>query len=200
MQMRIPAILTVLAGVLAAATLPGCVPVIATGMSAGALMAADRRTTGIYVEDEAIELKTNSRIDDKFKDMHFDVTSYNRHVLLVGEAPSEQAKQEITAIANSVENVRSVTNEMQVAGSNSFTARANDALITSKVKSRFVSQADNRFAPNHVKVVTENGVVYLMGIVTEAEADAAVEIARSTSGVQRVVKVFEYRGQAAAGQ
>ena len=111
-------------------------------------------------------------------------------MLLTGEAIDESAKTKAETLARSVENVRNVTNELQVSGASALTARANDSYLTTKVKSAFLQE--NRFPANYVKVVTENSVVYLLGVVTHKEADDAVEIARSTDGVQKVVKVFEY--------
>ena len=175
-----------------AAALPllqGCFPLAVTGMGTAALMATDRRTTGMYIEDEAIEWKVFARMRE-FAGAHVNPTSFNRRVLLTGEAPSDEAKRKIEEDVRRVENVREVTNELQVAGASSLASRGNDALVTSNVKARMVN--NGKFSPNHVKVVTEQGVVFLMGLVTQAEGDAAVEIARTTSGVSRVVKVFEY--------
>ena len=170
--------------------LQGCFPLAATGVVAGGLMAVDRRTTGIYIEDENIEWKVLARVKDDFPGAHITATSFNRRVLLTGEAPTEQTRDQIGNAVRAIANVREVVNEMQVAGASSIASRGNDALITSNVKARMVN--NKSFAPNHVKVVTEAGVVYLMGIVTPQEGEAAVEIARTTSGVSRVVKVFEY--------
>lgn len=171
--------------------LQGCFPVVATGVGAGALMAGDRRTSGIYIEDQSIELKAASRIEDKYKDgVHVNVTSFNRHVLLTGEAPSEEVKQGVGQVVMGVPNVADVTNEMAIGNVTPFSSRSNDTYITSKVKGRMIDA--DRFAPNHVKVVTENGVVYLMGMVTRKEAEDAAEIARTTTDVRKVVKVFEY--------
>lgn len=171
--------------------LQGCFPVVAAGAGTGALMADDRRTPGIFVEDEGIEIKTANRIGDALKgEVHVNVTSFNRNVLLTGEARTAALRQEAEQIAKGVANVRDVTNEITVSALTSFASRSNDTFITSKVKVRMLDA--NKFSPNHVKVVTENGAVYLMGLVTRKEAEDAAEIARSTSGVQRVVKVFEY--------
>lgn len=172
--------------------LQGCFPLAAGGVVAGGLMAVDRRTTGIYIEDENIEWKVLARVKDDFPGAHITATSFNRRVLLTGEAPTEQTRDQIGNAVRAIANVREVVNEMQVAGASSIASRGNDALITSNVKARMVN--NKSFAPNHVKVVTEAGVVYLMGIVTPQEGEAAVEIARTTSGVSRVVKVFEYMG------
>jgi osmotically-inducible protein OsmY len=119
-------------------------------------------------------------------------TSYNRKVLLTGEAPTDADKKKIEEAVAGVASVREVTNEIQVAGNSSLAARGSDGLVTSNVKVRMVN--NGKFSPNHVKVLTEGGVVYLMGLVTQYEGDAAAEIARTTSGVSRVVKVFEYTG------
>jgi len=151
----------------------------------------DRRSTGTMIDDEGIELRATHRIDERFKKtVHVNVTSYNRTVLLTGEVPNQAAKAEIEKIAAGAGTVRSITNELQVIDATSLASRANDTTITGKVKARFVDSA--KFSALNVKVVTENSVVYLMGIVTEAEANDAVEVARTTSGVKKVVKVFEY--------
>ena len=171
--------------------LQGCFPVAAVGTGAGVMMAQDRRTTGAYVEDEAIEDKASDRIGKQYKDkVHVNVTSFNRNVLISGEAPSEAVKAEIGRLVAGIENVRNVSNELVISGPTSLTSRSSDTLITSDVKLRFMS--DKRFNADHVKVVTENGTVFLMGIVKRAEADAATEVASTTSGVQRVVRLFEY--------
>jgi osmotically-inducible protein OsmY len=180
--------------VLAAAlpALQGCFPLAVTGMGAAALMAGDRRTTGIYVEDENIEWKFVGRLRQDNRGAHVNATSFNRRVLLTGQAPTEDEKRRIEQMARGIENVREVVNEVTVGPVLSLTTRGNDALITSNVKARMVN--NGKFSPNHIKVVTENNVVYLMGLVSQAEADAATEVARTASGVSRVVKVFEYVG------
>ncbi|MGE5466264.1 MAG: BON domain-containing protein [Ignavibacteria bacterium] len=172
------------------APLTGCVPAAAVGAGAGVLVFADRRPTETYIADEAIETRTANRINEKFGDKaHVNVTSYDRAVLLTGEVPTDAARAEAERIATSVPNVKAITNELLVSGPSSFGARSNDSYITSKVKARFVDA--NKFAANHVKVVTEAGTVYLLGIVTQREANDAVEIARTTGGVLKVVRVFE---------
>ena len=177
--------------------LPGCALLIATGVvsgvGAGVAVSQDRRTGGSFVEDEGIEMHSGQRISEKFGgNVHVNVTSFNRNVLLTGEVPSESIKKEIGGLVMGVENVRNITNEISVAGISPFMSRSNDALITSKVKGRFMDAG--KFQINHVKVVTENSVVYLLGLVKRHEAQSAVEIASSTSGVKKVVKVFEYLG------
>jgi osmotically-inducible protein OsmY len=178
-----------------AACLPfttGCVPMAAVGAGTVAVMAGDRRTAGMYVEDENIEWKILSITQDgKYAGTHVNATSYNRKVLLTGEAPNEDVKKQLGDAASKVPSVVEVTNELQVAGASSLAARGNDSLVTTNVKTRMVN--NKKFSPNHIKVVTEASTVYLMGIVSQEEGDAAAEIARTTSGVRGVVKVFEYR-------
>ncbi|MGG7054157.1 BON domain-containing protein [Nitrosomonas sp. ANs5] len=173
----------------------GCVPMVLTGVGVGAgtgaLMVEDRRSSGIFIEDERIELRTSRRIKESLGDkIRANVTSYNRNVLLTGEAVDESTKKEAEKLAMSVENVRNVFNEISVAERSSLASRSNDALITSKVKTRFLN--NGVFQVNHVKVVTANNVVYLLGMVTREEADAAAQIASTTASVAKVVKVFEY--------
>jgi len=176
---------------LALPALQGCVPAVATGIGAGALMIVDRRNAETYLADEAIEIRSLNRISEKFGDkVHVNVTSYNMKVLLTGEAPDAGIKDELEKAIAGVTNVKGVINEVQVGGISSFSARSNDTYITSKVKARFIDA--NKFRANHVKVVTEAGVVYLLGLVTRKEGEDAVEIARTTAGVKKVVRVFEY--------
>jgi osmotically-inducible protein OsmY len=171
--------------------LTGCVAVVAGGAAAGGAMVADRRSSGTYVDDEGIEWKALTEINNALGDkIHVNVTSYNRNVLLTGEAFDETSKIKAESIAKDVQNVRNVTNELTIAPATSLTSRSKDSYLTSLVKAEMVKE--NRFPANYVKVVTENSVVYLMGMVTRKEADDAVEIARSTDGVSKVVKVFEY--------
>lgn len=171
--------------------LQGCFPVIAAGVGTGALMANDRRTTGAYIEDESIENKAASQISTKYKNTsHVNVTSFNRHALVTGEAPNEETKAGITQIVTDVPNVKAVSNELVVSGLTGITSRGSDSLITGDVKLRFLN--NKVFQADHVKVITENGTVFLMGLVYRKEAEAATEIASTTSGVRRVVKVFEY--------
>jgi osmotically-inducible protein OsmY len=173
------------------ATLQGCVPLVAAGIGTTALVADDRRTAGIMVEDESIENKIALRVDQKHSaTSHINATSFNRIVLLTGEATSPDVREDIERIARGVENVRTVHNEIVVAQPTTLMMRSNDSVLTSKVKGRFVES--NKFRANHIKVVTENSVVYLMGLVTRQEAQDATEIARTSGGVHRVVRLFEY--------
>lgn len=169
----------------------GCAAVAVGGAAAtGVMVAEDRRTVGAMTEDQGIEFKAANRISEKVQDAHVNVTSYNRAVLLTGEVPSEAAKSDAERVTRAVDNVRSVFNELQVSGNTSLQARTNDTVLTSKVKARFVDA--RKFSPLHVKVVTENGIVYLLGMVKRQEAADATEIARTTGGVRKVVRVFEY--------
>ena len=180
-----------------AAVLPalqGCVTAAAIGAGTVAVMAEDRRTTGTYVEDENIEWKVLALVNDRYASAHVNGTSFNRRVLLTGQVPTEETKKALGDAVKAIVPVTGVVNELAVAGNSSLTSRGSDSITTSNVKTRMVG--NGKFSPSHVKVVTEDGVVYLMGIVTQAEGDAAVEIARSTSGVQRVVKAFEYIAEA----
>ncbi len=170
--------------------LAGCFGAAAVGVGAGALVLTDRRISETYITDQGIELRAGNRIDEKYRDkIHVNVTSYNRMLLLTGEAPSPEIKADIEKLASGVPGVKSISNELAIAGPSSLGGRSNDTYITSKVKARFVDAG--KFSPNHVKVVTEAGVVFLLGIVTQTEANDAVEIARTTGGVQKVVRVFE---------
>ena len=174
------------------AALQACVEaVIVGGVAAGVIMAIDRRQAEVMFSDQRIEFAAGSRIDDALKGQgHVNVTSYNYTVLLTGEVPSAQAKTDAEKVVSGVPNVKSVVNELQVAGTSSAASRSNDSYITSKVKSNFLGNA--KFKPTDIKVVTEASVVYLLGLVTREEADAATEVARGTGGVQKVVRVFEY--------
>lgn len=173
--------------------LSGCALVAATGaaVGTGVAIAEDRRTASTMVEDESIEFISNRRIKEKFgRKVHVEVTSFNQDVLLTGEVASATVKNEIEDIVRAVEGVRDVTNEITIGAVRPLTARTHDALITSKVKARFVNEGI--FQATHVKIVTEDGVVYLLGMVDREEAQNAANIAKATSGVRKVVRVFKY--------
>lgn len=180
----------------AVTSLSGCAPLLVGGaMVGGTLMYSDRRTSGAQIEDQAIELKAANRIREALGDrVHVNVTSYNRQVLLTGEALTEADKAAAEKAAGAVENVRSMVNEIGVMGASSLTSRSNDTILSGKVKASLVDAKD--LSANVFKVVTERGTVFLMGRVTEREAGRAVDIARSVSGVQRVVRVFELISEA----
>ena len=174
-------------------TLAGCLPVLVAGAAGGAVMVAtDRRSAGAQLDDESIELKVITQTTNEFGErIHVNVTSYNAVVLLTGEVPDQGARASVGNIAKNTEKVRGVHNELVVAPLSDYSSRSNDTYITSKVKSRMIEA--NKFPPNAVKVVTERGVVYLLGIVSKEEGDAAAEIAATTAGVVRVVKFFQYQ-------
>jgi osmotically-inducible protein OsmY len=176
------------------AGMSACVPLpllLGGGAVAGGVMvASDRRTSGTVLEDNAIQLKGNNRIGDNLGErVHVNVTSYNRQALLTGEVPSEQDKQLVEKVVSGVENVRNVVNELAVLGNSTLTQRSNDALVTSRVKANLIDAKD-LFA-NSFKVTTERGTVYLMGRVTQREANRATEVVTATSGVQRLVRILE---------
>jgi osmotically-inducible protein OsmY len=168
-----------------------CAPLlIGAAVGSGALLYTDRRTSGAQLEDQAIEFKAGPRLKEALGERaHLNVTSYNRLVLITGEVASEADREAAEKAMAGVENVRSTVNESAVMGFSSLTARSNDALLTSKVKAAFIDNGN--IQANAIKVVTERSTVYLMGRVTEKEAEKAAEIARTVSGVQKVVKVFE---------
>jgi len=176
--------------------LSGCAAVvIGAGAAAGATatIAHDRRTTGVFIEDGAIEHKATKGFsaDAEIKDSsHINVTSYNTVVLITGEAPSEDIRNRIVNIVREIPKVTHVYNEVTIAAPSSWTSRSSDTLITSKVKTNLLTLDD--FDGTRVKVVTDKGVVYLMGIVTRAEADTATGETQHTGGVQKVVKLFQY--------
>lgn len=171
--------------------LTACVPVVAGGAAAGGLVAADRRSTGAYLEDQEIELKAEKAINDNLKEnVHANVTSYNRRVLITGEVSNEANKAKAESVVRPIQNVNRINNQLVIGPNSTISSRTNDTYITSKVKTKFISE--NKFAANLVKVVTENGTVFLMGMVTHKEGDDAAEIASKVSDVKKVVKDFEY--------
>ncbi len=176
-----------------AALLGGCVAAVGAGAVTGAAVAHDRRTAGTFVDDNLIELKAVGALqDDKelWNYSHLNVTSYNNIVLLTGESPSEALRQRAAQTVANLQKVRKVHNEVVVAAPSSLVSRSGDTVITGKVKTALINNKD--VDATRIKVVTENGVVYLMGLVTQAEADSATEVARRVGGVQRVVRIFEY--------
>ncbi len=183
-------LIAALLAALIAPTLSGCVAAVATGATAGALAVMDRRTFGTQTEDEGIEWKILGNLMNKYGEkVHVNQTSYNRKVLLTGEVPDEKTKEDIERMVRGISGVQDVWNELQIGPPSTFQNRSNDAYITSKVKGRFVD--GGKFRANLVKVVTEAGTVHLLGMVTRAEADSAIEIARTTAGVKKVVNVME---------
>lgn len=170
--------------------LTACFPLLVGGMAGGALVATDRRTSGAQLEDEGIELRALSRIRGNIGDRaHVNLTSYNRQVLLTGEVPTAQDRQLVEQIVSRVENVSTIVNELAVMGNSGLRERSSDTLVTGNVKARLLDTRD--LQSNAFKVVTERGTVYLMGRVTQREADRATAVVRATTGVQKVVRIFE---------
>ena len=173
----------------------GCAPVAVTGATtAVSTMVADRRTTGTIIEDEAIENKFRLALWDRKelnKRVHVNVTSYNTWVLVSGEAPTEEDRQAVIDLVKNVEKVTRVFDEITIAAPSSLLSRSADGVVTAKIKTKLIAEQD--LSTLHIKVVTENGVTFLMGLVSEEEGAIATEIARRTGGVQKVVKLFEYR-------
>ncbi|MEJ2552668.1 MAG: BON domain-containing protein [Gammaproteobacteria bacterium] len=182
----------IMSGILILAQLQGCVGVIAAG-GAGAAMAADRRSTGTIVDDEAIELKATNAIfaqDDLGKEAHINITCYDYVVLLTGETPTSDMRDRAVDIARHIDKVRKVYNQIVVAQPTTVKSRGKDAWITTQIKAKLL--ANKQVSAANVKVVTEDRTVYLLGKVSHAEAKAATEVARFVDGVGRVVVLFEY--------
>ena len=183
--------LTVCAAAALSGGLTACVPLVLGGaFGGGAMVASDRRTSGTQLEDEGIELRALSRLQNPLGERsHINLTSYNRQVLLTGEVASAQDKQQIEKTAAGVENVASIVNELAVMGNSTLTQRSSDTLVTARVKASLIDARD--LSANAFKVVTERGTTYLMGRVTQREADRATEVVRAAPGVQKVVRMFE---------
>jgi osmotically-inducible protein OsmY len=178
-----------------AGVLQGCVAVVGGAAVGGALMFSDRRSSGAQIEDQSIEMKSGGKITGAIGDRgHVNVTSYNRIVLVTGEVPTDADKTAVIEAIRTIENVANVDDELLVGPSSTMSTRSSDTYITSRVKTALVDAKD--LQSNAIKVVTERGNVYLMGRVTEREATRATEIARSTSGVMKVVRVFEILSEA----
>jgi osmotically-inducible protein OsmY len=176
---------------LAVLALQGCVPLVAAGVGTGVAATIDRRSYGMQVADNEIELKLGSQIRGRYNDTRarVGITSYNRWVLLTGQVADDAAKADVERMARAFPNVAQVFNELSVGWPASLSTRSNDTLITSNLKARLVN-TDN-ISANDIKVVTERNVAYLMGLVSQREAQLAVDVARTTKGVERVVQVFE---------
>ncbi len=171
-------------------TLSGCAPLIVGGAVMTGIVATDRRTTGAQVEDDSIELKVASAVRQELGDrVHLNVTSFNRKVLLSGEARTQADKDRAEKLAQNQENVQSVVNDLAIGPASSLTQRSKDTVITSQVKAAFIDAKDLQV--NSIKVVTERGIVYLIGRVTAREAKRASDIVRSIGGVAKVVRVFD---------
>jgi len=169
----------------------GCVPaLIVTGAAVTAISAHDRRSTGTQADDETSEWKGSNRLPAQYRDStHVNFTSFNRILLITGEVPDEEARNAIGAMAERIEGIRKVHNELVVAPLAPFSSRSNDAYVSSKFKTRLIES--NQLSANHIKSLTENGTLFVMGLVNEREAKVAVAIARTTDGVRKVVNVME---------
>jgi len=187
---------TVAALLVSATQLAGCFPVLAGAVGTGVVMATDRRPTGTQAIDKGLQVEIDSTMGSRYSSSQARVGTsvFNRKVLLTGEAANNEIKQQIEQYVRGLSNTREVVNELEVTTSPDFMTRSNDAYLTSKVKTLLVT-ADGVPA-NSIKVTTEKGVVYLMGVVTNAEGDKATDVARNASGVQKVVKVFDYVSEA----
>lgn len=171
--------------------LSGCAPLLVGGAAVGGTMVAtDRRTSGVQLEDETIELKAGQRIRASVGERsHVNVTSYQRQVLLTGEVHREADKAAVEALVQKIDGVKSVVNDLAVMWPSSTSERSRDLLLAGKVKATLVDASG--LSSNAFKIVTERGVVYLMGRVTEEEATRAVELARAVPGVAKVVRLVE---------
>ena len=179
------------AATLALLNLTACAPILIGGAVTAVALTEDRRSSGAFVDDENIENRALLKVKSRFgNQVHVNITSYNRHVLLSGEATSDAVKRGVEDEVSTVPGIKRVFNEMAVGPQAGVIAVSNDTRLTTIVKTRFLEA--NRFQANHVKVITEATVVFLMGIVKRAEADAATQLASTTSGVSRVVRLFEY--------
>ena len=173
--------------------LQGCATAIITGAATGVTIAHDRRTTGAVIDDQGVEFKAALAIfnnKDIYEQSHINITSYNGIILITGETLTEQLKRQVYDLVRVIPKVRTIHNELIIAAPSSLPSRSSDAWITSKVKAKITS--DRQIDPFYIKVVTEHGIVYLMGIVNQTESDRAVSITSNSAGVQRVVKMFEY--------
>lgn len=197
-HVRLLAMMLLLTGT--AVSLSGCFPVVATGVVAGALSISDRRTTGAQTEDAAIELKAFNRFREQFKSdkVSLSVVSFNRIALVTGVVPDAATKAEAARLVSGIDNVRSVLNEITIGAPTSLKTYGSDVVLTTRVKASFIDRKD--FQANLVKVYTEAGVVYLMGLVTEREANIAADIASKVPGVLRVVRAFEIISEAEAAR
>lgn len=184
--------LAALALLVALPALQGCVEaaLLGTAAAASVMSAHDRRSTGTQTDDETMEWKSNNHVPAQYKNLsHANFTAFNRRILITGEVPSDEAKSMIESEIRKIEGVKEVYNELGIGPATPLSSRSNDSFITSKVKARLVDT--NQLSANHIKVLTERGIVYLMGIVNEREAKVAIAVARTTAGVAKVVNVLE---------
>ena len=173
--------------------LTGCAAAVATGAVVGTDMATDRRTSGIYIEDNSIELKAAQKLSDNEainQSASISVISFNRIVLLIGQAPTRELSDQATEIVRKIDNIRKIHNEIRIAAPSSFLTTTSDSWLTTKAKSLMLAEKD--FSSGYIKVISENGEIFLMGMVTRAESDKAIAIVRNIDGAERIIQVFEY--------
>jgi osmotically-inducible protein OsmY len=184
-----------LSAIITLPSLSGCVPaMLVTGAAATAISINDRRSTGTQADDETSEWKGSNRLPAKYRDVaHVNFTAYNRILLVSGEAPDEDARQAIGAMAEKIEGIRKLHNELVIGPAASLSSRTNDAFVSSKFKARLLES--NQLSANHIKPITENGTLFVMGMVNEREAKVAIAIARTTDGVRKVVNLLEIISQ-----
>jgi osmotically-inducible protein OsmY len=176
-----------------AALTQGCAPVIVAGGATAAVAATDQRSVGTQLDDQNIELTARRRVnhDDRLVEgVHVNFTCFNGTLLLTGEAATAGQRDIVVSLVERLQGVKRVVNEIAVAEPTTLSSRSNDSWITSQVKTKLL--ADEKIPGRRVKVVTENGTVYLMGLVTQPEGELAAEAARAVGGIKRVVKLFEY--------
>lgn len=169
----------------------GCVPaLLVTGAAVGVMSAHDRRSSGVQADDEVSEWKGSNRMPARYGDLaHANFTSFNRVLLITGEVRDEETKLAIGEMAAGIEGIKKLHNELVVAPISSFSSRSNDGYISSKFKARLLDS--NQLSANHIKPVSENGTLFLLGLVNEREAKVAVTIARTTDGVRKVINLLE---------
>ncbi len=189
-----PDLLSCAALVALGALLSSCAPAVFVGATtAGGVIAADNRTAGSFIEDEAIEIKATLRLNDEIGDeARYSVFSINRVAMVVGQAPDDDVRNEIFKVISETENVRKVINQVEIGPQIPLTRRASDTLVTTRIKSALLQIRVEDFSSLDVKVITENGVVYLMGLITVDNAALAIDAARNVSGVRQVVQAFEF--------
>jgi len=175
--------------------LTSCIPTIIARTATGASVATDRRSTGAIVDDRTIEVKALQKVGDQpfYKQTHVSAISYNARLILIGQVPSAYDAETLVTAMQTIPKVRQVVNELEVGPPIGFTTRSSDTLITSKVKSALL--AEKNLNSNAFKVVTENGVVFLIGLVTYEEGNKASEVTRQIGGVKKVTRVFEFTTQ-----
>ena len=188
--MQLQTLSKLLIAIIAASQLSACGVIAVTGVAATATIMADRRTPGVQAIDKGIELQASGAFDQKFGDnAHINVTSFNQKVLLTGEAKTAAIKRDAESYAKGMKNVRSVFNELIIGPNSSYTTRANDAYLESKIKTQMIFT--QQLPSNSMVITAEGSSIYLIGILTQSEADLAKKIASNTNGVKDVYAYFD---------